>query len=77
MKKETLDQLHAASEKLREAVELYSGTKNVIVAWAIVNHSDNQCASSITLGEEVTHEWLARMIFNLNGRAYNMLNFKE
>lgn len=69
-----MEPLHEAAKLLRETIEKFSESKNVIVSWAVVSDEDKY-ASGITIGEKVTSNSMSYMIFNLNGRAYNMIDY--
>lgn len=73
LNQEQLAQLHEAAKVLRDAIEKFADTEDVVVMWASLNPEEDQATSGITLGDAVSQKSLSLMSFNLLGRAYNML----
>ena len=78
MDRKVADKIHEVSQKFRQAIEEQIGGTEVMVCWcAVAKEAPQQLASGITLGKGVGDKLIQQMMFRLNGRAYNMIDFEE
>jgi hypothetical protein len=71
-----LELIHEAAKKLCEVVEVYGGERATVL-WGFASEETNDCVTGITLSDELALNDLRAVLFQLNGRAYGLIEFDD
>lgn len=77
MKKEVVDKIHFTGQQFKKAIENDTGIRKVFIAWVIFDDREARTYSGITLSEGITPQELPEALFQINGRAYGMINIQR